>query len=228
MAYEIQDKLWDTSHFGFKVGEYKVGGGLINLNDLRDKAKKRNYRLVYVRSPHRLEGFEKAFCDEKIEYAIARHTSNAEDTSGVSEYSEVEVCPQLLSLALISGKYSRYNLDSQFPKEKFEELYKAWIKNSVSHEFATGVLVYKEKDEILGMLTYKHDKGRSSVGLIAVASKAQGKGIGTKMLKYLEDITPLTNILTIDTQGVNLPARRFYEKNGGTIKSITYLYHLWT
>lgn len=228
----INRKTWDSEYFGFNVGEYTVDlKEPASLDELSHEARKKNYTLLYVRSSYQLPGFEGIFCDEKIEYATTSFKNNLVKCKCVNEYQGSTVNQQLINLAFVSGKYSRYHLDTLFPEEKFENLYRIWMEKSVSHEIATGVLVYQEQDDknIEGMLTYKIEADHSSVGLFAVDPQIQGKGIGTKLLNHLFSIIPHTeqHILTIDTQGVNKPARRFYEKNGLYINSRTWLYHVW-
>lgn len=230
MMNKIINKTWDSKYFGFNVGEYTVEPKeSISLENLRSEAKDQKFALLYVRSSDKLPDFEGIFCDEKIEYATTNFTNNSMDTNCIHEYQGSEMDQQLINLAFVSGKYSRYHLDPSFPNEKFKGLYRIWMEKSVSHEIATGVLVYQYNKSIGGVLTYKIEHEHSSVGLFAVDPKIQGKGIGTKLLNYLFHIIPHTeqSILTIDTQGVNKPARHFYEKNGLFIKSTTWLYHVW-
>ena len=60
-------------------------------------------------------------------------------------------------------------------------MYRLWVDNSLSKQFADDILVYKEGKTVSGMVTYKQNKDKASVGLIAVSPEAQGKGIGKKI-----------------------------------------------
>jgi len=50
-----------------------------------------------------------------------------------------------------------------------------------------------------------------------------------KLMKAAESYFIQHNISEIDvvTQKFNIPACRFYEKNGYSIKNIEYVFHLW-
>lgn len=227
--YEIYYKAWDTINFGFKVGSVIIENlEFFSIETLKKQAKDYGFKLIYLQSPVELE-YASLFYDEKIVYSKQNKVKKT-----ISHYSEITsydldiITDELYKLSILSGEYSRYNLDENFPKEKFILLYNKWIENSILSNYATDVIVYKIKNEIVGLLTYKNQNDISNIGIIAVNPSFQGYGIGSKLLNYYQNqLDDNITELEVVTQGVNNKARAFYEKNGYKLKSKIYIYHLW-
>lgn len=137
---------------------------------------------------------------------------------------------ELLDLGYESGLYSRFKTDVQFKQGEFKRLYKRWIDVSVSEKDVYEVIVYVKDNKILGFISYSiNNKNRSSIGLVAVHSKARGKGIATKLLDVAIKNTTGRNMKYIEvaTQLNNIPAHTLYKKCGFSQKSLTYIYHFW-
>lgn len=221
----IKEMEWDSGFFNLKVGE-------MNAKESSDSLDKDDYDLLYVVSPEDFEltlsGFENSFSEQKIKfYKELKQTQQLSDH--VFSYTETDDIQEVYQLAFESGKHSRFLLDKKFAPEKFKELYRLWIDNSVSKSFADDVLVYKYDGKTVGLLTYKTQGKNAFVGLIAVSSQQQGKGIGGIMLQHLETLLYQKGIqsLTIPTQYENQQACYFYSKQGYTISEKTHIKHYW-
>jgi len=94
--------------------------------------------------------------------------------------------PELRDLAIMSGEYSRFKVDEQVPNSVYEELFEAWIQNSINRTLAEEVFI--AVDEVtgkdVGMITLKR-KGPTlvDVGLLAVSSSYRRKGIASRLLR---------------------------------------------
>jgi GNAT superfamily N-acetyltransferase len=132
-------------------------------------------------------------------------------------------------LAFVSGKFSRFKRDSNFQQYEFEALYKTWVDNSISKEFADAILLYKVQNTILGFITYKIIEDCATVGLMAVCAEHQSKGIGRKLLEAVENELSNKQIkeLSIPTQLQNEQACGFYTKLGYYIIEKTIIKHYW-
>ena len=225
---EINQLDWDSLNFGFKVGLYKVDlTDKFSLDKLTEKARKEGFRLIYISSPHKINDTS-LFYDEKLVYSKENENIKECDICDIVSYTSQDIESDIYDLAIGSGKYSRYRLDKKFPVDKFYLLYRKWIENSVLTDYATDVLIYRMEGKAVGLLTYKNEGDNSNIGIIAVNPAFQGCGIGHKLMKHYQSQLG-DNIKTLDvvTQGVNEVAKTFYEKNGYTITSRTYIYHLW-
>lgn len=225
---------WDTEHFGFKVGAIEVQDvNLLDMQRLHDEAKSLEYDVIFLKTPDiiPLLSEKKCYCDERIVYKqnfINNNTINKNYNIEIQSYKQREITEDIFELALYSGAYSRYKLDSRFTVENFKTLYYDWIYNSVNSDFANDVLVYFYKEKPIGILTYDIFSTTSSIGIISVNPDYRGKSVGTKLLSHYKSLLPNSvNCLKVVTQGINLMARSFYEKNGYEIEDISYTYHYW-
>jgi dTDP-4-amino-4,6-dideoxy-D-galactose acyltransferase len=132
-------------------------------------------------------------------------------------------------LAIQSGEYSRFKTDPNFGISEFERFYKEWIINSVSGKIADGILIYKNNDRIVGMITYKIKDNFCTIGLLAVDRDFRGKSIGKLLIGGLINELTGKNIsrLYVVTQKANHAACRFYEKCGFIVDKVENVYHFW-
>lgn len=222
----IKRMKWDSDFFNLEVGELdiKKGNYLEGYTD---------YDLLYAISPEefdlKLDGFENSFSEQKVKfYKELQETKNLSEN--VFSYTQTAYdIHEVYDLAYESGKHSRFLLDENFEPEKFKELYKLWIDNSITKNFADDILLFKSEGKTIGLLSYKIIHNDASVGLIAVSLQHQGMGIGAIMLRHLETTLYDKGILslTIPTQQENQQACYFYTKQGYSISENTFIKHYW-
>jgi dTDP-4-amino-4,6-dideoxy-D-galactose acyltransferase len=222
----IKKMEWDSDFFNLNVGK-------LDFKEYRESFNEESYDLLYIVSSAdfdlKLKGFENSFSEQKVKF-YKEFKENQQLSENIFSHRETDYnIQEIYELAFESGKNSRFLLDKKFSPEKFKELYKLWIDNSISQKFADDVLLYKYDGNTVGFLTYKTIEKNAFVGLIAVSNEHQGKGIGGIMLKHLETILNLKGIhnLTIPTQGQNKQACYFYNKIGFSISEKTYIKHYW-
>ncbi len=116
----------------------------------------------------------------------------------------------------------------------FEPLYRLWMSNSLKGTMADVVFVCGSDSAVKGFVTCKIREDRTgdrtgSIGLIATDGAYQGQGIGQSLIEATDAWYKANRILTstVVTQQSNVPACRFYEKAGFTIRKTEYIYHLW-
>ncbi len=235
----IKDLPWDSDFFGKRIASVSV--------DLFEKetdiiaeitSYKSLYDLVYINTPGNyyfsdeiLSNQNILFMDSKIIYQSVFENANPDLDKQISVYSSKKVNPDLLSLSLQSGAYSRYKKDKNFKKGDFEKLYTAWIENSINGSIADTVLVYKTEGKIAGMVSISTNKISevAQIGLIAVDQSIQNKGIGSKLVDAVKTYAARQSIKTIEvaTQLDNKRACAFYEKCYFSVKIMTNIYHYW-
>lgn len=86
------------------------------------------------------------------------------------------------------------------------------------------VLVYEES-EIEGVLIYQDLIDIITIDYIVVNDKSRKKGIGTKLLKYIEDKYKNINNITLEVRESNINAINFYKSNG--FKEVTKRKHYY-
>ena len=99
----------------------------------------------------------------------------------------------------------------------------------MNKKFADNLYVYLEDNNTVGFVTYKINNDFATIGLIAVNPNYQGRGIGGKLLKFVENklIENNIKILLIPTQFQNEEACFFYKKHGYQIHETTIINHYW-
>lgn len=245
----IEPLAWDSACFEFKTGRVclpprlAVSCGLVRR--LEENAAAQNYRLLYIWlaegeqiSSTVSASFQERLvhADEKINYVKTLRPSVAIPstrptccTNPVKSYPALIPSDELYELAFESGQYSRFRQDSHFPPGIFEKLYRRWIERSVGREIADEVIIVEEKGRVEGMLTYQTTSASGRIGLIAVSPRARHKGVGSLLMREFEARMAQKGIQVVEvaTQGKNIQACRFYEKQGFYLHTSINIYHLW-
>lgn len=224
---------WDSDFFGLRIARVNIQSQDCRLR-LYDKKKelKQQYDLIYLFCAENLRFDDESadLVDRKLIYTKQIEIYNSV-SANVQEYLEDVPTDDLYNLSIISGGYSRFKLDKNFPDGSFEKLYRCWIEQSVNHRYADVVLCYRDNTKIVGMVTLKIDKDTSSanIGLVAVDNDCQSKGYGTQLLNAVNNYLLKNHIVTLDvaTQFDNKRACAWYEKNDFKKKSLTNIYHWW-
>ncbi|WP_396218067.1 GNAT family N-acetyltransferase [Flavobacterium sp.] len=223
---EVNKLKWDSDFFNIKVGE------IINP-DTNVIVLKGKFDLIYLKSEKnceaKIEGYVNSFTETKVLFSKLIDQKR-EINQNVFSISETNFnIDDLYNLAFESGKMSRFNLDKKFGRTKFEKLYVKWVDNSINKIFADDVLIYKENNQTLGFVTYKTENNFATIGLIAVDSFSQGKGIGSKLIDAVENKLISNGVykLIIPTQLENTNACGFYEKKKYKISQTTVIKHFW-
>ncbi len=224
---------WDSEFFGKRVArltisEEEVSSVVSYMEHLREEG---NFDVVYIVSARKLPLIEQVqgctFVDEKIVFAgdIVLPDTHF---SHVMRYVGKVLTPALEHLAWVSAGHSRFKVDQHFG-DNYKRLYSRWIENSLNGTFADDVLVHEIDGKIDGVLTLRKYADYGDIGLLAVDTDVQTRGVGTSLVGYAQQLLWNEGIkfLRVTTQGANQQACRFYTKQGLQIESITYIYHYW-
>ncbi len=147
---------------------------------------------------------------------------------GIRTAEPVDV-PALRALAATSHGSSRFYADGRFPRDLCDEMFATWIERSCGG-WADTVQVADADGRVSGYTTgHVRENGRGEIGLVAVDSRAQGQGLGAKLvtatLHVLRD-RGATNV-TVVTQGRNIAAQRLYQAQGFRTQRVQTWHHLW-
>ncbi|AEH23468.1 ribosomal-protein-alanine acetyltransferase [Thermodesulfobacterium geofontis OPF15] len=98
----------------------------------------------------------------------------------------------------------------------FEE---KWSYFQILREFKNDfskILVFKEKEEIIGYLIFREIEPEIEILKIGVRKEYQRKGVGTKLMQKLIEIAKEKNIskIFLEVKASNLSAYNFYKKLG--------------
>lgn len=232
---------WDSRLFGFPV--WKISPGALDENSLRKtlgELRAKGAALIYwasdpgdpesQKAAQALGGF---LADRKVTYCkdLPERPSRKESPAdfGVENYGKKDPDQDLYQLALLSGTHSRFKIDPKIPAGKFEALYRAWVENSTQGEMAQALLVRREGNRVLGMVTLGLQEGVGVIGLVAVDPGSGGKGLGKSLIRAAQAwfVEKGCRKARVVTQGENLPACRLYEKCGFSVEKTENFYHFW-
>lgn len=233
----VELQKWDSDFFGFRIGAINTSKdhSLEKLYDLIQSSP--DYKCYYVLSDteiakehlDRLPITHYILADVKLTYQKNLDNNCWPDDSRISEYSESSDLAKLYNLGVQSGHASRFWVDTLF-RPYFKRMYQLWIDNSISKAIADKVYLHEDRTAgLIGMVTCKVKGKIGQIGLIATDETVRGKGIGSSLLKKVENfyISKSVYISNIVTQASNEAACAFYEKKGYNVIDRKFIYHLW-
>jgi len=223
---------WDSNFFGYEVGQVHIPKkNLIDSSDFYKEAQK--FKLVYIFSDQEqnIEKLNLVDLKTTLSQTLAKAIKSNNESANLENFNkELHDFDQLRRLALMSGRYSRFNIDKNFINKEFEKLYTRWIKNAVEDKSSDNVIVYLDENKIIGLTTLgEKNKNLADIGLVAVDSVARGKGVGSALIYKSLKIAKIKGYSEIQvvTQNSNKPALQLYKKCGFSITGLTYVYHYW-
>ena len=237
-ANTLQPLAWDSNYLGYGVARLEAENlAPDELSRLVAEARAAGLRLLYlVAAPADARSNASAreggawLADRKVTFAMPVAPGEQAEVVGPVIQPTTTWTPQLESLALQSGEYSRFRLDTHFEPTVFTGLYQRWLRNSLSHEIAREVLVYDAENtgSAQGLLTLGLKNGRADIGLLAVDAAARGQRIGQQLVAAARQRTAAWGLaeLQVVTQLDNEPACGFYRRCGFREWQVEHIYHL--
>jgi dTDP-4-amino-4,6-dideoxy-D-galactose acyltransferase len=219
----VEALSWDSDFFNMKIGKSSANS-ILDFKSIKNDTSIK-FDLIYLFSEKKQADL---ICiDEKVDFEIEVDSKINTATFGIDIWKG-PIVQELVDLALLSGHSSRFKLDRQL-SHKYKELYILWLQKSIDGELADYVLVAREKNEIIGLLTLKIHETCSRIGLVAVQSKQQGAGWGRALLDKACELTKAEGktILRVATQARNEDAMNYYRSYGLKTHKTEYIYHLW-
>lgn len=181
-------------------------------------------------------------------YTVGLHARSVLFSKAVSDSREegldrVDVCrlnriqansfrADLMSLAFVSGKYSRFKTDPALTRGQFRSLYTSWIDNiiaSANHDYIFVTVNPESTQNLDGFISMSITGSCATIGLFAVSPRRQRTGIGSALMKHAEAVAARLQCtaLHVTTQKENLAAMSFYQKCGYVVEAEYNVYHFW-
>ena len=234
---------WDTNFFGFRIA--RVVGHQLDpqrTHDILEWCKTQEIRCVYflADSDHpstvRLaedNGFRQVDirvtlqCDMRDRRAMYRNDSSEVANLRTALSKDI---PTLQAIAGASHTDTRFYADPLFPRQSCQALYETWIKGSCEGD-ADVVLVAELEEQPVGYVSCHlfSNSSHGQIGLVGVASQAQGRGVGRALIECSLDwfAEQEVELVRIVTQGHNVPSQRLYQQCGFLSYSVQLWYHKW-
>ncbi|MEW6002162.1 MAG: GNAT family N-acetyltransferase [Nitrospirota bacterium] len=227
----IKELDWDSAFFKRKIGELNITHGKPKqIEAAVEKAKADGFAYIICKLKSkqtnftaRLESLGFSLIDIGVTWAIETDRlvcKNMNSHPRIRKSVKIAVqkdipCLKKITTSIFEG--SRFYRDPFFSEKEADNLYNAWIENSVNGSAADVVLCIQGR----GFVTGKKIKGRKGeIVLIGVKKGFHNKGIGTVLaeeaLKWF--LNEGVRIVSVRTQLANLSAMNFYLKLGCYIK----------
>lgn len=139
--------------------------------------------------------------------------------------------PALEEIAKRAHRNTRFFSDPNFPVDRAEALYAAWIRRECEGHAQKVLVAVLAEDRPAGYVSchLETSGGRGQIGLVAVAREAAGRGVGSSLiLAALEWFASRgARDVVVVTQGNNLAAQRLYERHGFLARELQLWFHKW-
>lgn len=227
MYYSWKLDKFDTEILGYKVAKItniEASGDnvsiLQNIHALNKNLKESNikyatYRVNANNYPiiHALEKSGYILVDGLISLETTINLEQQDTNNHVRTATEDDLKSLLELAGSMFNNVTRYYHDPIIPKDKADLIYKKWITNTLHGTFGDAILMWEEKNKILGFITL--DK-KGQIPFVGVSKEARGKGIGRSLLyaSFARFKKWGVDTLNIDTQMGNIPALRAYQGVG--------------
>ena len=227
---------WDSTFFDCKVAliDHKSDTSLTELIPI---LRNEQYTLAYLfvdpsNQNLNIEARANAGLYVDTRTVLCQDLKLSYDTpTGLEYYKDASAEPELEELAIRSGVFSRFAYDPKIGTNKFEALYRLWLKRSLLKEIASETIVYRHQEKICGFVTMSinTETHNAKIGLIAVAQGMEGMGIGTKLINAVKFIAATKSccFLEVVTQKKNEAAMKLYFKTGFHVEEELNTYHFW-
>jgi len=140
---------------------------------------------------------------------------------------------QILKIAMESKAISRFHADERLPEKKRRAYYKVKTKNCCLGNIADGVFVLEKNKHVIGFYIFRYYKEIKKLTMgyvvsVALASEAQGRGIGTAFVREVDKrLLSKVDILTGKAHIANIPMIRAMNKANAEIIYAIHTFHKW-
>jgi dTDP-4-amino-4,6-dideoxy-D-galactose acyltransferase len=225
---------WDSAFFGFRIGRLQPDSLTPEVvADALSWCRREKIRCLYFLA--RPDSPETTALAESHGFRLVdiRLTLRRKPDRAHGPYNFVRPCreadlPTLRRIAAASHRDSRFYYDAGFPAALCDALYKTWIERSCNG-YAEAVFVADYRDQPSGYISCHVNGSVGSIGLIAVAENARGRGLGSQLVAAALAYFSQTRCseVSVVTQGRNCAAQSLYQTTGFRTASVRLWYHRW-
>jgi GNAT superfamily N-acetyltransferase len=227
---------WDSAHFGKRIAQIE-GKGLTaeRAREIASWCESNAIDCAYLLldsgdlpaiSVAEDTGFR--FVDLRLTLEQELKALPAPPREGIRPFGAGDV-PRLCEIARQSHHATRFYRDAGFDRGRSDDLYETWIRKSCGGE-ADAVFVAAPDGTAAGYLTcHLAADGSGKIGLVAVATQAQGGGWGRALVQEGLRWFGQNSVgrVSVVTQGANVAAVRLYESCGFLTKTLETWFHRW-
>lgn len=230
---------WDSRFFGIKVGKIDISvKDTFDYVGFESQALSENYRLIYViKQDEILPGdftVKGNFKLMDIQLVASRQISIKETfrqpykLRTLLNEKELKECYEIAEQV---SEVSRFNYEPLIGPQKTREMYRKWVDNAIDSSFNDGILLYKEKNKVIGLHIIRSDQktGIGYCSLIGVDRDHKRMNVGNKLWDMAISYWAYERgfdkfVVPFSLQ--NLSSFNFHLKLGfNKIQEVKYIYH---
>jgi len=133
---------------------------------------------------------------------------------------------QVVELSRKSFAYSRFYLDSAFPREVADAIKAEWVKGYFTGNRGDAMVVGLADEKVVGFLLLLYGReGTLIIDLVATDEKYRRREVAKDMIAYAESQCHGFSRIRVGTQLANVPSMRLYEGMGFKIAEAQYTFH---
>lgn len=230
---------WDTGHWGFPVA--RLRSTTLQSKDCEtafEWCRNREVRCLYfcaggtcaqtLRYAHQA-GFR--FVDVRLDLECMSFQADpmTKVTHPIRPAGPADLTG-LQNLARESHRDTRFFKDTNFDPEKARQLYARWLERDLRENHVFLAEDKQLEPSPLGYVTVElGSHGLARIGLVAVASRARHRGLGTGLLSYVLTWLASQGVskVRVATQAANVVALRLYESAGFRATECRVWFHRW-
>lgn len=124
---------------------------------------------------------------------------------------------------------TRFFSDTHFDPARSAEMYAVWIASYLEEAQNVTVWLAEMEGEVLGYLTCRISGELGRIGLVGLAPRGRGQGLGSALLAAGCEWFAQQGAIRVEvvTQGRNLPAQRLYQRGGFHSTRLQLWFHKW-
>lgn len=132
---------------------------------------------------------------------------------------------KIQKIAIENLNFSRFNLDDKI-KKKAGLIKSEWVNNFFKKKRGDALYLVEYKKKIAGFVLLLFDKKKLIIDLIAIEKKYQNKGLGRKLIEFIEKIYyKKFDTIKVVTQSNNKNSLIFYKNNNFKILKKELIFH---
>ena len=228
---------WDSDFFGVSIARaIRPDADAETCNAMRQWCVTHRIACLYFLCPGDESATRLHLEAAGFKYVGSRVTlerSLAVDANGVigpTRAATVEDVPRLRAIAATSHRDTRFYIDGRFDPGRCDDLYAAWIENSV-HGYADVVIVVERDAVVVGYVTVHTTPADTParIGLIAVAADSRNQGAGRDLVRGALRAAAARGARSVSvvTAGTNAAALALYASEGFRTTDVSLWYHAW-
>lgn len=225
---------WDSSFFGVRIAALRVARLTEKsvpaiLNWCISERIACLYFLAPPDDPATLRiAAREGFSLTDVRITLSRESTSTDFVTPEARPFHNSDLPHLLRIAGSSHTTTRFYFDERFPRERCQALYEEWLLKS-TRDAHHATLVVEREGKPAGYVTCEFAGPIGKIGLLAVADRARGMGLGSILVQSAIAFLwrKEKRRVSVVTQGRNIAAQRLYQRNGFLTDSLAFWYHKW-